>query len=330
MPLKLHRKPGSQAWYVRGTVNGKRFDESTSTPKLEEAQDYLVKRSHELQQERLFGKAVSATFAQAAVHYLEHGGSKRYLRSVLVELAEVRLSDIGQERVDQCAKKLYPGASPSTRNRQVYTPVLAVLKGAARMKWCSKPVIARPVAPPGRIRWLTKWEAQHLVCVSSPHMRPLLEFLLYTGARVGEALWLTWKHVDLERNTVTFVRTKNGQARSVPLHPVLRDVLARMDHSSPVVFPRPDGLPYAPLDPLKPEAHSAGTRIKTGFQAACRRAGLTDLHPHDLRHTWATWHYQANRDLGALTRLGGWKTTAMVMRYAHTNVDELADTIERL
>jgi hypothetical protein len=29
-------------------------------------------------------------------------------------------------------------------------------------------------------------------------------------------------------------------------------------------------------------------------------------------------------------RLGGWKTMAMVMRYAHTNVDEHRHTIERL
>ena len=38
-----------------------------------------------------------------------------------------------------------------------------------------------------------------------------------------------------------------------------------------------------------------------------------------------------NRDLLALYRsLGGWKTIAMVMRYAHVNVGELAHTIDNL
>ena len=37
-----------------------------------------------------------------------------------------------------------------------------------------------------------------------------------------------------------------------------------------------------------------------------------------------------NRDLGALIRLGGWKSEKMVLRYAHVNVGELAHTIERL
>ena len=37
-----------------------------------------------------------------------------------------------------------------------------------------------------------------------------------------------------------------------------------------------------------------------------------------------------NRDLLALQRLGGWKTLAMVTRYAHANVGDLAHTIDNL
>ena len=67
----------------------------------------------------------------------------------------------------------------------------------------------------------------------------------------------------------------------------------------------------------------AGTRIKTAFKAACRRAGIKNFRAHDCRHTWATWHYAENRDLTALMALGGWRTISTVMRYAHANVDEL-------
>lgn len=59
----------------------------------------------------------------------------------------------------------------------------------------------------------------------------------------------------------------------------------------------------------------------------CKRAGITDFSPHDCRHTWATWHYRANRDLTALMELGGWKSAAMVMRYAHVNTSHLAGSI---
>ena len=42
-----------------------------------------------------------------------------------------------------------------------------------------------------------------------------------------------------------------------------------------------------------------------------------ELTPHDLRHTWASWHYALNRDLLALKIEGGWSSVALVERYAH-------------
>ena len=54
------------------------------------------------------------------------------------------------------------------------------------------------------------------------------------------------------------------------------------------------------------------------------------MTPHVCRHTWATWHYIAHRDIAALMKLGGWKSERMVLRYAHVNVEHLADSIEAL
>jgi integrase len=106
----------------------------------------------------------------------------------------------------------------------------------------------------------------------------------------------------------------------------------------------PNGEPYS--RPERIGDTSAGTRIAKGFAGAVERAKLgrrvphptrrdetkfeTDVTPHVCRHTWATWHYAANRDLGALKKLGGWKSENMVLRYAHVNVGELAHTIDRL
>jgi integrase len=150
----------------------------------------------------------------------------------------------------------------------------------------------------------------------------------WTGARAGEALWLNWRDVDLGRAHVTFSKTKNGDARGVPLHPRVIAALANLRHRDGEVFRRPDGSAYE--RPKHIDDTSAGSRIATGFACACRRAGIKDFHPHDCRHTWATCHYAANRDFGALQRLGGWKSSRMVMRYAHVNVGELAHTIDKL
>jgi len=68
-----------------------------------------------------------------------------------------------------------------------------------------------------------------------------------------------------------------------------------------------------------------GSRIKKGFQAAVRRAGLKDFRVHVARHTWATWFYQEHRDLLKLQQLAGWKTLSLVMRYAHVNSENFRD-----
>ena len=107
------------------------------------------------------------------------------------------------------------------------------------------------------------------------------------------------------------------------MHGRVTVALANLLHREGMVFLTNEGFPYAPKE-------EGGGQIKTGFAGACRRAGLDDFHPHDCRHTWATWHYAANRDLGGLMRLGGWKSERMVLRYAHINVGELAQSIDAL
>jgi integrase len=133
----------------------------------------------------------------------------------------------------------------------------------------------------------------------------------------------------------------------VPLHPDIVAILASLRHREGCVFRKPGrkvkprgsnsgdeiellGEPYAPLDAADDTDVSAGTRIKTGFRAACSRAKITNFHPHDCRHTWATWHYQENRDLNMLMHLGGWSSLSMVLRYAHVNVANTAPSIKAM
>jgi integrase len=76
-------------------------------------------------------------------------------------------------------------------------------------------------------------------------------FLLYTGARIGEALWLDWRYLDLRRGQVQFLDTKNGTDRGVPLHPALVAILADLPSrgkNSSEVFRKADGMPYAYLN----------------------------------------------------------------------------------
>jgi integrase len=326
--LRLIRRPRSPHWIIRGSVKGRRIEESTGTADHRLAEEIRAKREAEIHREHIYGRASTATFAEAVVSYLEQGGSKRFVAPILEHFGTTPLVKIDLAAIERGAGKLYPDCSASTRDRQFFTPTVAVLRHAAKRGMCAMPTIERLKKPEPRIRWLTLDEANRLIAACSKHLRPLVIFLLYTGARVGEALWLDWRDIDLVRGHVTFPKTKNGEPRGVPLHPRAVAALANVPHRQGEVFRRPDGMPYE--RPKDIDDTSGGTRIKTAFAGACERAGIDNFHPHDCRHTWATWHYAANRDLLALQKLGGLKTLSMVTRYAHVNVAELAPLIDRL
>lgn len=327
--LRIVRRPKSPNWIIRGTLRGIRVEESTGTSDKRIAEEIRAKREAEILTSSIYGRAATATFAEAALSYLENGGEKRFTAPIISHFGTTPLTQIDQTALDRGSRKLYPNAAPSTRNRQFFSVVSSILHHAARRGLCAPPIIERPRSAEPPIRWLSPDEAERLIACCSDHLRPLVIFMLYTGARTGEALWLEWRDVNLSRAHVTFPETKNGEARGVPLHPRVVAALANLPkRNSAEVFRRPDGMPYE--RPTKIDDTSAGTRIKTAFAGACRRAEITDFHPHGCRHTWATWHYAANRDLIALKRLGGWKSERMVLRYAHVNVGELADTINKL
>lgn len=352
MALKLVRRPKSPYWIMRGTVRGQSIEETTGTFDKEAAEAIRVRREKELLDESIYGKQVTVTFAAAALDYIENGdGEGRFLTPLVDHFRTTLLREIEQHAIDLAAKKLYPKAGSATRNRQVYTPMAAILRHAARKGWCAVPTLERPKQPQGKLRWLKPPEAERLIEACAPHLRPLVVFMLYTGARASEAVWLNWSDVDLDMRQVTFPKTKNGEPRSVPLHPRVIMELSKSNQREGIVFLTHEGVPYERPDPKDDADTSAGTRIRSAFFGACKRAGLswsvrgdngkslmkggklvqkTDVTPHVCRHTWATWHYQANRDFTALQKLGGWKSTAMVLRYAHTNVDEHASSINAL
>ena len=68
----------------------------------------------------------------------------------------------------------------------------------------------------------------------------------------------------------------------------------------------------------------------TAFDAACRRAKLTDVSPHALRHTFATRLVTSGTDLRTVQLLGGWSKLDMVERYANPTEQHKVDAVERI
>jgi integrase len=277
MSIRLVRRPKSPNWIIRGTLRGVRVEESTGTDNKKIAEEIRAKREAEILAQSVYGRRATATFAEAALSYLENGGNKRFLDNVISYFGTTALAKIDQDAIDVGARKVYPNARGATRDRQFYTPASAVIKHAAKRGWCSQIVMERPEKPPGRVRWISPKQADQLIEACNEQLRPLVIFLLYTGARIGEALWLNWSDVDLARGHVIFPidpsdgrRTKNNEARGVPLHPRVCAALANLPHRDGEVFRRPDGLCPTRVCGRTPRLRAMGSGRRSRARASVR------------------------------------------------------------
>lgn len=323
MPIRVVRRKDTGALTISGTVklpNGSRVRVraragSDNSQLAEEEARALEAR---ILRDAYHGERRGArSFSEAVVSYVESKprspDTTELLNRLLRALGDMPLSAIDQTAVVKARRAmLAPGAKPATFARHVIIPLRAVMMHAHRLKWCDAPTFEVPRQASGRTSYLFPAEADRLIAAAAPHLRPLLILLLATGARLGEALDLDWRDTDLRGARVIFWRTKSGKRRDAALPPVAVAALANLPYRAGPVILTHHGEPYGPRE------SGGGSRIKTAWNAALRRAGLDPaLTPHDLRHSWASWHYAAHRDLLKLMAEGGWASVAMVTRYAH-------------
>lgn len=333
MPLKLKRKKGSRNWYIRGTVRGQYVEESTGTDQRGPAEDLRIKREAELLDRSIHGPSKTATFAEAVVGYLTRGGAAQYLDPLLNRFGLINLSMIDQQAIDTAALELYPDASNDTRNRQVYTPTIAVLNDAAAQKLCAWQRFKRPKLAKGRVRFLEPKDAERLIAAAPDKLRPLMIFLFYTGCRIGEAVSLDWAFVNLtkrhaaivtgssgrklaeiEAGPVDQVATKNEDARGVRLHDRVLVALANLPHRKGLVF-----------------GYNTRWLVYDDWATALKAAKIKNFTPHDCRHTWATWMRRfGGLDLPGLVATGAWKDMKSVERYAHVAASEVQSALDKL
>jgi len=66
------------------------------------------------------------------------------------------------------------------------------------------------------------------------------------------------------------------------------------------------------------------------LKASCWKAGVHVIHPHALRHTWATLAFSAGIDVRAVQELGGWRSPELPLRiYAHVSTQHAREAMRR-
>jgi integrase len=317
MPLKLvpPRKGKTPFWYVRGTYLGQSVERSTKTDRKAVAQKFIEKWQRQIERGE-FATEGEPTFLSAAVSYLRHGGHARPVHRLIEHFGEKPLRQIDQAEIDAAALALFPNHSPATRNREVYTPVSAILKRAG-----VETKIRRPKGSRGRelTGWLWPEEAERLFKAADaldPEFGLLCRFLCYTGLRLKEATArFKIEHLRLSEGFAYIPTTKNGDPRPVFLPPHIVAALAN----------HPRGLDRPGKQVFR--WHKGG-RLYTLLYKAARDAAV--ILPereafHIFRHTYGTWMRRyAGTDTKGLVSTGAWKSEQSASRYAHAVVSEEA------
>lgn len=306
--LRLKKYPKrSPNWIVTGTVAGVVVFESAGTADRTRAELYRLKRERELYDAARLGEVRPATFADAVTAYLNKGKKGRYLTPLLDHFKEKPLPEIGQAEIDAAARALYPDAKASTLNRQVYGPMVAIMRSAVRSRlpgayvpiW-ERREEERPVIRPA--------DDEHLARLM-PHLPDglmrLIWLMTYTGLRTGEALRIT-PH-DIRDGFAVAGRTKNGDPRMVPL---------------------PEGWEY----PADGWGYTTTQGVGGALRRAHKAAGLPYRDGHELgRHAFAARFLKAGGSIKRLKEAGGWKKLSVVDdRYGHLEMTEVHEFVRGL
>ena len=140
-----------------------------------------------------------------------------------------------------------------------------------------------------------------------PHAAAALRLYLLTGARLREILHLRWQDVDFERGMMFLPDSKTGR-RPIILNAPALELIANL--------PRLGTYVIAGNNLMKPRAD-----LHRPWRAVAKRAGLTDVRVHDLRHTFASFGAGGGLGLPMIGKLLGHKQAATTQRYAHLDND---------
>lgn len=287
---------GNKVYFALIKVSGKQIKRSLKTDDVAIAKRRLAELRAKA--ERLHGKENrNIRFEELAESWMESikpslkPKSYDRRRVALVGLTlffkEMPIKAIGFNDIDEWRRKR--GATISARSHNIELETLKILLRYA----CDRGIVLDNPATKFRrrkqgkavVKIPTRAEFQALMksLRNAPYSvtsgaADMVEFLAYSGMRVGEAREVRFCDVNLEMETVLItggaLGTKNHEQRTIPLFPNLRNLIRR-------IIERKSGVDE--------NARIFSIESPRGaMTSACKRIGLEDFSVHSLRHFFAS------------------------------------------
>lgn len=173
----------------------------------------------------------------------------------------------------------------------------------------------------GRTRFLAKDEISKLLEMCSPPMRVIVSIAVMTGLRRSAILGLKHAEIDLVNHRINVL--SKGKAHSVAITDTLCHIIEMyrsnlVDQHPIYLFPNQRGT--GPLD----------NNAMIEFRASCKRAGLSDICFHTLRHSFASILLKATGNIYLVQRALGHASIVTTQRYSHLMDDDLVDGLNKM
>ncbi len=216
------------------------------------------------------------------------------------------------------SQTLWAPLKPASRNRKTAS-VRGFVRWLADEKWIANSLehkLYNARLPQRIVNFLSVDEAMALLkSLHEPRAKALVLLLYGAGLRVSEACQLKRKNL-IESGRALRVLGKGGRERLVALpEAAWRALIALPDQGEYMLGGETALHPRAAYEIVRQAGLAAGL--------------LRPLHPHALRHSYATHMLSSGADLRVLQELLGHKSLAATQKYTHLTIDQLARTLEK-
>lgn len=342
--LELKRTGKKGTWQISGSYNGQRIRKSTGTRSEEHARKIKLDLEQELLDRHVWGEEKTTVFAEAVVLYLEKGGEARFMNPLLERFGTMRLADITDMMVSQFCIDRYPNCGREGLNRQVYTPLIAVYRKAAKAGLCTPKNFTRPIAGKKKKRALLYATDEQLAMYLPECGKPLKAaslLLSFSGARASEACRLHDTDVDWDRRTAILRETKNGKPRQIVLPAIVYDALVPLRGTRGPLFGFSSrySLNQAIERAIDRVNRNAGAiRFKVSKDENGKRIrervilgdlAMPYMTSHNIgRHAFAARLLKQGKTLKEVQHAGGWESYRMVAdTYGHLEQSSVDDAV---
>lgn len=329
--MGIYRPKKSKYYWIDFYYKGKRYRESSESPRKRDAELLLTKRKYEIRQGKFDGnpKKDELKFRNFIPQYMDWAKSHKkastiernyqFLDHLNPHFSELTLTQIDLISAEKYKKtRITQEASNATINRE-RSFLKAVLNKA--VKWGiidQNPLKCMESLPEKHLfnRYLTIDETLALIDVCESHIRPLIVTGIFTGLRWGSVLKLRWNELDQTNSIITLTTSKNEELVYPLPEPVKEEISQIKRNGQPYVF-------------INPETGRPWRNLRKAFSRA--KAKITKpFRFHDLRHSFASNLVMNGEDLKTVQELLGHRSISTTLRYVHLNISHKKRAVDGL